>query len=365
MSEKTHRILIVDDERFNIKVLNDLLKPAYRTMIAKNGKQALDVAFSDIPPDLILLDIMMPEMDGYEVCTRLKADERTQDIPVIFVTAMGEVDDEAKGLEIGAVDYIVKPFHPPIVLARVKTHLCLKEKNEQLQALNASKDTFFSIISHDLRSPLAASLGYSELLQTQIEGGAEKDEQQTTARKLHLTIKHLHSLLENLLTWSRIQLGAMQYDPEELELREIAEYNLDLFISKAEQKQICLECAVQDDVMVYADYNMLNTVIRNLVSNALKFTPSAGTITISARRHDERFCEMAVSDTGDGINEADIPKLFRIDMQHSTVGTAGEKGTGLGLSLCQDLVQKNGGKIWVESEQDMGTTFKLTLPIPQ
>jgi adenylate cyclase len=133
MTEQNQKILVVDDERFNINVLVDLLKPSYKMMAAKSGQQALKAAHSANPPDLILLDIMMPEMDGYEVCRRLKADEATRDIPVIFVTAMGETNDETRGLELGAVDYITKPISPPIVQARVKTHLALKMMRQKVE----------------------------------------------------------------------------------------------------------------------------------------------------------------------------------------------------------------------------------------
>ena len=133
MNEKQLKVLVVDDEPMNINLLVELLKPHYKVMAAKNGELALKAAKSTAPPDLVLLDIMMPEMDGYEVCRRLKEDRETKDIPVVFVTAMGETDDETKGLELGAVDYITKPISPPIVLARVKTHLALRQSMQALQ----------------------------------------------------------------------------------------------------------------------------------------------------------------------------------------------------------------------------------------
>ena len=139
MAEEQQKILIVDDERFNVNVLADLLKPNYKIMAAKNGEQALKAARIAHPPDLILLDIMMPEMDGYEVCRRLKGDDATRDIPVIFITAMGETSDETKGLEVGAVDYLTKPISPPIVQARVKTHLALRRNMAELQGANSEE----------------------------------------------------------------------------------------------------------------------------------------------------------------------------------------------------------------------------------
>jgi signal transduction histidine kinase len=153
----------------------------------------------------------------------------------------------------------------------------------------------------------------------------------------------------------------MEHEPEQVNLQELAEDNIDLFVTKAEQKQICLTNRVADDVWAYADYNMVNTVVRNLISNALKFTNNGDLIELSARKNGI-YVEVAVSDTGVGMGPDDLSKLFRNDMHHTNTGTAGESGTGLGLKLCQELVNRNSGKIWVESEPGHGSTFHFTLP---
>lgn len=239
-------------------------------------------------------------------------------------------------------------------------HNELQKTNTQLQDLNASKDKFFSIISHDLRSPFNVMLGYSQILDERFDE-LERERIQSDIKKLRKSAEGLYALLENLLTWSRIQRGAIEYYPEEIDLSDVSDENIDLFAARAEQKGITLRSMIQMHEMVYADENMVNTVIRNLVSNALKFTPSGGRIELFVRPSGD-FVEVSVADTGTGINEEDIPKLFRIDAQYTNLGTDGEKGTGLGLNLCQDLVEKNGGEIWVESERGKGTTFKFTLP---
>jgi PAS domain S-box-containing protein len=239
-------------------------------------------------------------------------------------------------------------------------HAELKEKNAQLHELNASKDKFFSIISHDLRSPFSALLGFSQMLEQNIEKYTCADIKQRV-HWLHVSAERLYALLENLLTWSRLQCGAMQQQPRQIQLIDIAEDNVDLFAPKAEQKKIVLSQTVSEHLCAYADYSMVDTVVRNLVSNALKFTPAGGHIEISAREQND-FVEIAVSDTGIGIYPGDLPKLFRIDVQYTHIGTAGEKGTGLGLILCQELVERNSGKIWVESEVGKGTIFRFTLP---
>jgi signal transduction histidine kinase len=239
----------------------------------------------------------------------------------------------------------------------------LQQKNAQLQELNASKDKFFSIIAHDLRSPFNALLGYTHLMSEQLYM-YRRDELKQHVGKLRTAAEKLYALLENLLTWARIQRGGMEYAPEEFDLQELAEYATDLFTSKAEQKQIRLTNLIQDQTLVMADFNMINTVMRNLVSNALKFTPGGGQITLTARKN-EHWVEIAVSDTGIGMNQEAIAKLFRLDVKYTTNGTDGEPGTGLGLLLCHDLVERHGGRMWVESESAQGTTFRFTLQSPQ
>ncbi len=236
----------------------------------------------------------------------------------------------------------------------------LKQKSDQLAELNASKDKFFSIISHDLRSPFNALLGFAQLLSENIERYSLDDIQQKVS-KIRTSAERLYALLENLLTWSRIQRGAMEYYPESINLSEVAEDNVELFTPNAEQKSILLRNTVQANTLVYADYSMLNTVIRNLTSNALKFTSTGDYVELSAIQ-DDLHVEVAVSDSGVGISEDVLPELLRIDTHHTNVGTAGERGTGLGLILCKELVEQNGGRIWIESEVGKGTTFKFTLP---
>ena len=241
-------------------------------------------------------------------------------------------------------------------------HQELQAKNEQLRELNASKDKFFSIISHDLRSPFTALLGYIELMEDQA-GRLSPEKLQNYLGKLRVSADRLFALLENLLTWSRVQRGVMEYRPERIALRELAADNCDLFSANAERKQITLRNVVAETVVVSADYAMVNTVLRNLVSNALKFTPAGGQITISAQPAAQAVI-VAVADTGTGMSQEAMDTVFRIDAKYSTVGTAGETGTGLGLLLCHDLVKKNGGQIRIESELGKGTTFRLTLPAP-
>ena len=635
-------ILIVDDEPTNLGVLLESLEMAtFEVLVATQGESALQ-ALRHVRPDLILLDVMMPGIDGFETCRRLKANAATRAIPVIFMTALAETIDEVKGLTLGAVDYITKPFQVETVLARIRTHLALRQaqkqveaqnlklqqeiaerqrietilrkyeriisatpdfislvdrqytyqianaaylhamnksqaevvghavsefvdpvgfetrtqarlerclagdtvqyetwlefentgrrflsltyapyieadqaitgvvisarditqlkqaqgnlqeseeryrrlvelspdaiivqqagqiayintagvntlrapaaadllgkslldfvhpayqalvaeqiwhssaegqpagflevefvrrdgqvidveiasapvgyhgtaatqsvfkeiterkqaeaqlraahqelqvKNGQLRELNASKDKFFSIIAHDLRSPFNALLGFTDLMRAQFDALPPAKLKDYLA-KVRLSAERLYALLENLLTWARIQRGLVEYNPQPLDLHELSEEILALFLSNAEQKQIALTSAVPENVLAHADHAMVQTIMRNLVSNALKFTPAGGRITIAAQRTAHSVA-VAVADTGTGMSPEVLAQLFRIDTHYTTTGTAGEKGTGLGLILCHDLVQKNGGRLWVESALEQGATFRFTLP---
>ncbi len=240
-------------------------------------------------------------------------------------------------------------------------HEELKEKNEELRQLNASKDKFFSIISHDLKNSFGTLLGFAELITENIEYYS-KDKTKTFVSRIHSSAENLYALLENLLTWSRIQRGVMACLPELRELSVIVNRNINLFAPEAERKQIVLQSSIQEKTFVYADYSMVDTVIRNLISNALKFTSGGGSVSITSADHDDLYREISVSDTGIGIPEEVLPKLLRIDTHYTHTGTAGEKGTGLGLILCKELVEQNGGSLWVKSVVGKGTTFTFTLP---
>jgi signal transduction histidine kinase len=353
-------ILIVDDVSKNIQLLGSILRQeGYSLSFATSGKQALDMVVSDTF-DLILLDVMMPEMDGFEVCKRLKQQPDIRDIPVIFLTAKAEAESVVNGFELGAVDYVTKPFNVKELLARVKAHLTIIQQRRQLEQLNASKDTFLSMIAHDLRSPFSALQHLIHLTAEQITASGHTTLEQTM-KLIETSTDNLHALLENLLTWSRIQRGVMEYHPHTMDVHVIVTRNVELLASNAEQKQMSLKNMVAEQLLVSADMDMIDAVVRNLISNALKFTEAGGSIEVRAT-HDERHVTVSVSDTGIGIAEEHLSKLFRIDAKYKRLGTAREKGTGLGLILCKEFVEQHGGTIRVESEVGKGTTFSFTLP---
>ncbi len=571
-------ILIVDDNATNLGVIADYLEAYdFNIVTAVDGEDGLATAH-EVLPNLILLDIMMPGIDGFEVCRRLQEDKRTQHIPIIFMTALANAEDKVRGLEAGAVDYVTKPINQEEVLARVRTHLTIQaqqerltkmtvelkrtnqkltqtnlhlqkanellskqaiqlqtssqvgrqatailelddlltevvkliaarfgyymvsiwlldeskeglvlqasygpggsqvlepgyslaldankgivssvarsskyyatnntafdpyylplkelpgtrselalplrfgqetigvldiqsnrlnsfeeedrtvlqtladqiavaihnarlyaieknlsqmeaEKAQELAQLNASKDKFFSIVAHDLKGPFTPLLGATELLLATIEKKPLKDSKKL-AQSIHRSAENVYHLLENLLHWSRMQRGQIEYNPALLELKEAVDNSLATLTEYAHTKQIELKNTIVQPIHVYADKNMLDVVIRNLISNALKFTPQGGQVTVEARPSltDENLMEVLVMDTGIGITSEDQQKLFNIDQSHTTKGTSQEDGSGLGLIICQELIHKNKGQIWLESQPGQGTTVTFTLPLTE
>lgn len=364
-------ILIVDDTPKNIQVLGKTLHDiGYNVSIATSGKQALDSVKKEIP-DLILLDIQMPEMDGFEVCKILKVKPETKDIPVIFLTALTDSDKIVQGFEIGAVDYITKPFHTAELSKRVATHLEIKisrekirESNEQLKNLNATKDKFFSIIAHDLRNPFIGIIGLSEnmqkILSNEKREGMDKFLKYTQI--INTSSKSAATLLENLLEWARSQTGEIIIKQKSISINDLFVKNIQIVTVMAEKKNIIIENKLFENETVFADELLVNTILRNLLTNAIKFTQASGKISLSTQKKKE-FLEIYITDTGVGIDPKNIDKIFRIDSKFSNLGTEKENGTGLGLILCKEFVEKQSGTIWVESELGKGSTVTFTLPL--
>jgi len=370
------QILIVDDIPENLQILSNILYDCgLEISFATDGKMALEsIAYNK--PDLILLDVAMPEMDGFEVCRKLKTDEHTKDIAIIFLTARSQIEDIVKGFELGAVDYITKPFNSSELVSRVSTHLELKwsrdliqKQNRELQMLNATKDKFFSIIAHDLKNPFNSMLGFTEMLMDNIE-------KYDTAKIKHfvemifISARKGYNLLTNLLDWARTQSGKITCTPEKLDFGLLTNNALEVLTHSANAKNINLVVEIESGLFIYADKNMILSTIRNLVSNAIKFTPKNGTVKISASKINRKIdtkesvdmVEVKIADTGVGINPDELHKLFRIDAHLSTRGTENEEGTGLGLILCKEFIDKNKGEIGVQSTVGEGSTFIFTIP---
>jgi len=246
------------------------------------------------------------------------------------------------------------------ITERKKTEELLKKSENNLREMNAAKDKFFNIIAHDLRSPFSSILGFSNLLEEQME---TKDYEgiEEYASFIHKSATHAKSLLENLLNWSRSQTGKMEFRPEYIDLKELLEETLLSLNDVSAQKTITIMTKMDKNVPVIADKTMTGIVLRNLISNAIKFSHPSGEILVSAEQNPDEIL-VSVKDSGVGIAKEDITKLFRIDMNHTTLGTNREKGTGLGLLLCKEFIEKHRGKIWVDSKEGKGSTFYFTLP---
>ncbi len=236
----------------------------------------------------------------------------------------------------------------------------LAESEEELKQLNASKDRFFSIISHDLKNGFYSVLELSKML-ADPENTDSEEEKLETAQRLHNSSKKVYSFLENLLSWARLQRGKMDFEPTENSLYAMVTEVVYLFKHRAEQSGVKLQNNIGSNSIVFCDENMVKTILRNLISNALNFTNPNDTIGIDAQNRDEEIV-ITVSDTGVGITDENIKKLFRVDSKYIATNTQGEKGTGLGLILCKEFVEKNKGKIWVESKEGEGSKFSFTLP---
>ncbi|MDX8340822.1 hybrid sensor histidine kinase/response regulator [Draconibacterium sp. IB214405] len=356
-------ILIVDDVPKNIQVLGTLLaKFDCELAIAMNGQQALDTV-EKVKPDLILLDVMMPILDGHETCRILKSNEKTKDIPVIFLSAKTETEDIVKGFELGAVDYVTKPFIGSELLARVKTHLTLKTTQNLLGQEVTSKNKFFSIISHDLRGAFGIIMNFVQIIQEN-EQFLSKEEIDELLNDIGNTSKNTLDLLENLLRWARSQTGSIKFEPENHNLLEILCDVVRKQEHIAQAKSIALEYEIDAPLHVYGDKNMIFVILRNIIANAIKFTHAEGKILISGEDLGDSV-KIMVTDNGTGIKPEVIEKLFSIHTKVSTHGTEQEQGNGLGLVLCHEFVKRNKGKIGIDSVYGEGTTVWFTLPKPQ
>ncbi len=354
------KVLIVDDSKSTRDYTQSVLEKKYDVAVATDGKSAI-TQVRDFNPDLILMDIIMPGLSGMDVCKKLAKEEQYRDIPVIMVTSLAEAEHVKEALEAGAVDYIEKPFKEIELYARVGSALKMKNSIELLKTANATKDKFFSIISHDLKSPLISLLSGSRLLSDDIDD-LERGQIKKIAQELKEKTSVLFELLENLLQWAKVQMSKDSVNPESLSLYEIVQKNISIMRGNVKEKKISVKNTIEPALKVFADKDAVYSVIHNLLSNSIKFTENGGRIVFSAASRNNE-CVITVSDTGMGIKPAKLKKIFKIDQNVSTPGTENEKGSGLGLILCKEFVESNGGKIWVESIEKKGSRFYFTLPL--
>lgn len=374
MNAEKPKILIVDDKSENLyamtKLLHSLNVQVYQ---AQSAVEALNLTLEH-EFCVAVVDIQMPGMDGYELVELLRCNETTISMPVIFVSAIySDEYHHRKGYDAGAVDFLSKPFVPEIFLSKIKVfmklyqqRLALQEANAALVKLNKDKDKFFSIISHDLRSPFNGLLGAAQLL-AEYQHAMTPQDIQDMSRAIHRSSTAIYQMLESLLTWARLQQGGgMQCEPEPIALKELVEETQVVLEQTAAQKEIIMSNTIPADYWVHADRLMLETIIRNLLSNALKFTPRGGRITVIGKNGADSqpgWVKVMVRDNGVGMSQASLDKLFRLDTNHTTRGTDEETGSGLGLMICKEMVERNGGQLWVKSELGQGTVVEFTVPM--
>lgn len=245
---------------------------------------------------------------------------------------------------------------------RVKAEAEIKQKNEQLKELLSTREKFFAIIAHDLKSPFQGLLGLTQIIAENPENFTLKELAGLTTG-LHQTASNLYSLLRNLLEWAQIQRGSFSFSPQLIVLETIVSDNIQLLRKRAREKKISLRSTIKPEMQIYADSNMVNSLVLNLITNAMKFTNAGGRVTISAKQNKEGMIQVSVKDNGIGMPEEISEKVFQAGEKVKRKGTDGELSTGLGLILCKEFVELNGGTIWLKSEEGAGTTFYFTLPI--
>ena len=358
-------ILIVDDVVDNLNILSDLLKmKGYDTLTATSGEIALEL-LKDHKPNLVLLDISMPGMDGYQVCEKIKSDGATCDIVVIFMSALHELKDRLKAFEVGGIDYITKPFQLPEVLMRVENHLALARQRDEIRQLSELKDDLLRIVSHDLKSPISLLTGYIHLLVEEItELGEPAEHLQEWLSSMLDTTDFMFSIVSGLLDISRIEAGIpLIIKPTDLNKLLRIEVNNAKMTSEKKALNIYLDVPEQE-LIVNIDEIRFRQVISNLISNAIKYTPSDGEVFVKAYI-EEGSVILEVIDTGLGIPEEDMDNIFQKFYRLSDEAhLEAAKGTGLGLTVTRGIVEQHGGTIKVFSEVNKGSTFRIELPMP-
>ncbi len=361
------KVLMVDDHPANINVAAKNLKSlGMQVIVSTTGRESIQLAKEE-KPDLILLDIMMPEMDGYRVCRELQSMPETMSIPVIFLTAKDETDDIILGLETGAVDYITKPFNTSELVARVKNHLKIKfyrdeieQKNNELLRMSKDRNEFFSIAVHDLKNPLFnISMAAKYIRDNEIPLEEAKD----FSNDIVLSSDRMLELITNLLDLNALEQGKVKLTFEPVHIGNIALEAIINFNDQAKSKKIKLNYnSSASQEIALADKMACNQIIDNLLSNAIKYSPPGKNVFIKLSSSDE-FVRFEIRDEGQGLTEEDLKRVFQKFAKLSAKPTGNEHSTGLGLSIVKKYVESMDGKVWVESEYGHGAIFIFELPI--
>ena len=368
INRSDYKILVVDDVVSNVLLLKILLtNEKFQVLTANNGNSCIETAKRE-HPDLILLDVMMPDISGFDTAVILKKEKETADIPIIFLTALNSPADLVHGFQVGANDFLTKPFNKEELVMRVMHQISLVaakriivQQNDELRRTINNRDKMYSVIAHDLRSPMASIRMVLNLVVQTVSPEAIGPEMYYLIDKANKETEETHDLLDNLLKWTKSQTGRLKVAYQDFEVMDVVTGVYGIFTMIAETKNIAL--TMEENVTglkVRADKDMLNTVVRNFLSNAIKFTPEGSAIEIIVDKKDD-FAKISIRDHGVGIAPDRIEGLFH--KGETTYGTNNEEGSGLGLQLCKDFAVKNGGDVMVESVLGEGSTFSVLVPI--
>lgn len=368
MQEDKKKVLIVDDSITNLQVIGKMLeREQFQVTFVESGYEALNLLRDNYFPDVILLDIMMPGMSGFDFKEKINENEIWKAIPVIVISALYEQDDKSKAFELGCVDFMVKPIHKLEVLHRINVQLNAKEQqrqlniiNKELQEANKSRDKIFSIISHDLRTSIG---NIKNVFRFILDGLIDPKEDFELLSDAEITARNTYNLLENLLFWAKSQQGQIVYHPEVINLSRLIAGIVDLERGSIVSKEIELIEAIPIDSFVWSDKVLLSIVIRNLFANAIKFTDEKGKIIIQALPIAGKI-KLSIIDNGVGMNEEQLNKI-KSQETFTSMGTHNEKGTGLGLILVKDYVEKCHGEFEVKSVLHEGSEFSIYLPLDE
>lgn len=364
-----YTILVVDDVVSNVLLLKILLaKEKFRVITAGSGREALSQV-ADTLPDLILLDVMMPEMNGFEVAERLKANVQTQYIPVIFLTALNTTADIVKGFKVGANDFISKPFNKEELVIRVNHQISLiaakriiLKQTEELRKTIMGRDKLYSVIAHDLRSPMGSIKMVLNMLILNLPLERIGKEMFDMLSMANQSTEDVFALLDNLLKWTKSQIGKLNIVRQDFDIAENVAAVIEIFNLVAGVKNIKVTFPIHEKIGVCADIDMVKTIIRNLLSNAIKFSYNDSEILVNVGIEDGMVV-VSVKDNGKGMSRDEQKKLLNTETHFSKYGTNNEEGSGLGLLLCLDFARKNGGDLWFESEEGKGSVFFFSVPV--
>lgn len=360
----THKILIVDDELEHLEAIVEIIEEIdepYSILQTFTGKAAINIAELEIP-DLIITDWEMPGMNGIELIKQIKSNVITRDIPIIMCTGiMTSSENLETALNAGANDYIRKPVDKIELIARLKANLHLADSYMRIKKLNESKDRFFSILAHDLISPVGNIKVFLELILSE-QSNFDHEKLFSYLSLLGKQSAAAYSILDNLLVWANSQRNNIDFAPKKQLLNLAIVNNIVLLENVANKKNILISNEINDQFIAVFDLPLISTVIRNLLANAIKFTPENGKIVINADQ-DEIQTLVSIKDTGIGINPDRLENLFDDSIFETTLGTNKENGSGLGLKLCKYFVEQHNGKIWVETEVGKGSEFIFSIPM--